>query len=89
MTFPAVIFGFILAAFYAAAFHFWRGDSLKRLLLYLLLSELGFWAGHFLGAVLGWTFAAVGPLNAGVGTLGSAIFLFVGRWLSLVEINKK
>jgi hypothetical protein len=89
MTFPALLFGLILAALYAAAFHFWRGDSLKRLLLYLLLSEAGFWAGHFLGAVLGWSFAAVGPLNAGMATLGSLVFLFVGRWLSLVEINKK
>lgn len=89
MTFPALLFGLVLAALYAAAFHFWRGDSLKKLLLYLPLSEAGFWAGHFLGAALGWTFAAVGPLNAGLGTLGSALFLFVGRWLSMVEVDRK
>jgi hypothetical protein len=89
MTFPALIFGLILAALYAAAFHFWRAENLKKLLLYLILSEAGFWAGHFLGVALGWTFAQVGPLNAGMGTLGSVIFLFVGHWLSLVEINKK
>ncbi|MEW6094494.1 MAG: hypothetical protein AB1531_11095 [Chloroflexota bacterium] len=89
MTFPALIFGLILAALYAAAFHFWKADPLKKLLLYLLLAEIGFWAGHFLGAALGWTFAAVGPLNAGLGTLVAALFLFVGRWLSQVEISQK
>ncbi len=89
MTFPALLFGLILAALYAAAFHFWKADGLKKLLLYLLLAEIGFWAGHFLGAALGWSFAAVGPLNAGMGTLGAALFLFAGRWLSQVEINQK
>jgi hypothetical protein len=89
MTFPAVIFGLLLAALYAAAFHFCRADSLKKLLLYFILSEAGFWAGHYLGATLKWTFAQVGPLYAGMGTLGSLVFLFVGRWLSQVEINKK
>ncbi len=89
MTFPALLFGLILAALYGAAFHFWKADPLKKLLLYLLLAEIGFWAGHFLGAALGWTFAAVGPLNAGLGTLVAALFLFAGRWLSQVEINQK
>ena len=89
MTFPALIFGILLAALFAAAFHFWRGDRLFRLFLFIIFSEIGFWVGHYVGAALGWTFAQVGPLNAGMGAIGSLVFLFVGRWLSLVEINKK
>jgi len=38
---------------------------------------------------LDWTFAAIGPVNAGMGTLGSAIFLFVGEWLGRVEVVRK
>ena len=89
MTFPALIFGILLSSAYGTAFHFWKGGSLKRLLLYVILAWLGFWIGHILGGVLGWKFAAVGPINAGMATLVSAAFLFVGEWLSRVEITQK
>ncbi len=88
MTLPALLFGLLLSSAYGTAFHFWKGGSLKRLLLYVLLAWLGFWAGHLLGALLGWSFAAVGPINAGMATLVSAVFLFVGEWLSRVEITQ-
>jgi len=87
MTFPALIFGILLSSAYGTAFHFWKGGSLKRLLLYVVLAWVGFWAGHVLGGVLKWNFAAVGPINAGMATLVSAAVLFVGEWLSRVEIN--
>ncbi len=86
MTLPAIIFGVVLSSAYGAAFHFWKGGSLKRLFLYILLAWLGFWGGHFVGGQLKMDFAAVGPLNAGAATLGSAVFLFVGEWLSRVEV---
>jgi hypothetical protein len=89
MTLPALIFGIILAALYGSAFHFWKADGLPRLALYIGISELGFWVGHLLAALLKWHFIAVGPLNAGMATLGSVLFLFVGRWLSQVEVSQK
>jgi hypothetical protein len=89
MTFPAIVFGIILSTMYGAVFHFWKGGSLSRLFLYIILAWLGFWIGNFVSDVLGWTFAATGPLNSGMATLGSAVFLFVGEWLSRVEISKK
>ena len=46
MTFPAIIYGIILSTVYGTAFHFWKGGSLNRLFLYVLLSWLGFWAGQ-------------------------------------------
>jgi len=88
MTLPSLLFGVILAALYAVAFHFWKANSLKKLLLYIVLSQLGFWVGHAIGGVIGWTFVAIGPINTGMATLGSAVFLFVGRWLSRVEIER-
>jgi hypothetical protein len=88
MTFPALIFGILLSSAYGTAFHFWKGGSLKRLLLYVLLAWIGFWGGHVLGAVLGWTFAAIGPINTGTATLACAAVLFVGEWLSRVEVTQ-
>jgi hypothetical protein len=89
MTFPAIIFGIVLSTIYGTAFHFFKGGSLNRLFLYIILSWLGFWSGHFVGAALGWSFAAAGPLNAGMATLGSVVILFVGEWLSRVEITNR
>ena len=89
MTVPALIFGIFLSTLYGAAFHFWRGGDKKRLVLYILLAWAGFWLGQILGTKLGWSFAEVGPLNLGMATLGAAIFLVAGYWLSLVEVDIK
>ena len=89
MTFPSIIFGTVLACLLGALFHLWKGGKLFRLVLYILLSVAGFWTGHVVGNYLGWRFAEVGALNAGMAALGSAVFLFVGHWLSLVEVRRK
>jgi hypothetical protein len=87
MTFPALIFGVLLAALVAAVYHFWKGTDLKRLVLYGVFSEAGFWAGQGIAAALHWEGASVGPLHVLLGTLGSVIFLLIGDWLSQVEIR--
>jgi len=84
-----LLFGLVLASIYGTAFHFWKGGSLGRLLLFLILAWVGFIGGDILGAVLKWDFAAVGPINTGMATFGSAVFLFVGEWLSRVEVTRK
>ena len=89
MTLPALIFGIVLSTVYGAAFHFWKGGSLQKLFLYIVLAWLGFWIGNSIGRLIGWSFAVVGTLNTGMATLGSAIFLFVGEWLGRVEITHK
>ena len=89
MTFPALLFGIVLSTAYGTAFHFWKGGSLKKLFLYILLAWIGFWCGQVVASKLDWTFAAVGPIYTGLATLGSALFLFVGEWLSRVEVTRK
>ena len=53
MTIPAVLFGIFLSTLYGALFHFWRGGDTKRLILYIALSWVGFWLGHFIGQLNG------------------------------------
>ena len=89
MTFPAIVFGVVLSTVYGTAFHFWKGGSLKRMLLFIILAWLGFWIGHSVGGALKWNFIPIGPLNVGMATLGSALFLLVGEWLSRVEITQE
>jgi hypothetical protein len=89
MTLPAILFGIVLSSVYGAAFHFWKGGSIGKMFLFLALSWVGFWIGHIAGAALGWTFASIGPLRGGMATIGSALFLFGGEWLSRVELSRK
>jgi hypothetical protein len=89
MNLPIFLLGFVLSTLYAALYHFWKGTNLKSLVLFLILSWVGFWVGHFVGGWLKYTFWAIGLLNTGTATIGSAFFLFVGEWLSLVNIQRK
>lgn len=85
MTFPALVFGILVAALIGCAFHVWRGGNLGKLILYLILSEVGFWTAQILGDQFGWRFWSVGVINLGMCVVGSAVFLGVGYWLSLVK----
>ena len=85
MTLPAIIFSFFVASLFGSLLHLWRGGNLFRLLLYLVLSVLGFFGGHFLAEVLSISFIQLGTINLGFGILGSLSLLGLGYWLSLVE----
>ncbi|GAP06579.1 hypothetical protein ATHL_01434 [Anaerolinea thermolimosa] len=85
VTIPAFLFGFLVSTFLGASFHLWKNGGLGRLLLYLLLSWIGFWGGHFLADNLGWTFLSIGPLRFGLALLGCLILLFIGHWFSLIK----
>lgn len=89
MNIPALLFGIILSTLYGAAFHVWKGGGPRRILLYLGLAWAGFWVGHVLGSIGKLSFENVGALHVGAGTAGSLLFLFVGHWLSLVEVERK
>jgi uncharacterized membrane protein YeaQ/YmgE (transglycosylase-associated protein family) len=88
MSIPTLILGLILSTLYGAVFHLWRGGNAGRLLLYLLLSWIGFWLGQILGNAFNFTFDTLGQLHIISATLGSFIFLFIGYWLSLVRVEK-
>lgn len=88
MTLPAFIFGLFVAILMGGLFHFWRGGNLGRLILYIILSIIGFWIGHIVAGVLGWSLFDVGPLHLGMSILGSLATLAFGYWLSLIQVEK-
>jgi uncharacterized membrane protein YeaQ/YmgE (transglycosylase-associated protein family) len=89
MSIPTLILGFILSTLYGALFHLWRGGNAGRLLLYIILAWIGFWVGQFIGNILNLTFDTIGQLHLVASTLCSFGLLFVGYWLSLVQVEKK
>ncbi|HPH97255.1 MAG TPA: hypothetical protein PKW33_15170 [Anaerolineaceae bacterium] len=89
MTIPSAILGFFISTLYGALFHLWKDGGLFRLVFFTVLSWLGFWAGHFSAEVLKISLMDIGPLHLGMATLGSAVFLGLGHWLSLVKVERK
>ncbi len=88
LTLPTIVFALITALMLGALYHAVRGGGGWRLLFFFGLSIFGFAAGHFLGAWLGWHIFLIGPLDLGMGILGSLLFLIGGEWLSQVDVRK-
>ena len=86
MPLPTLLLALLLALLYGALYHLIRDGGFWRLFLYFVLSILGFAAGHWVGLWRGWTFLPLGPINLGLSTLGSLLFLVVGDWLSRIEV---
>lgn len=89
MSIPAIVLGLILSTLYGALFHLWRGGNAGRLLFYLALSWFGFWIGQFAGNYFSFDFDLLGQLHILMATLGAIIFLAVGYWLSLVQVERR
>ncbi len=89
MSIPTLFLGLVLSTLYGALFHLWRGGNAGRVLLYLVLAWVGFWIGHLVGNSLNVSFDRLGQLHVMFATLGSAIFLGAGYWLSLVQVEPK
>jgi hypothetical protein len=87
MTFPAIVFSFFISAMLGSLLHIWRGGSLFRLVLYLVLSWVGFFGGHLIAEALQINLIDVGTIHLGMGLVGSLTLLGVGYWLSLVDVE--
>lgn len=88
MAEPVLLLGLIISILYGSLFHLWRGGGPARLLYYLILSVLGFWAGHFLASYLDLRFDSLGQIHLGTASLGSLLFLIGGYWLAPGRTNK-
>src|SRR5687767_15940554 len=89
MTLPALLFAFLLALLYGALYHLIRNGGFWRLILYFILSVIGFTLGHFFGLWRGWVFIPIGSLNLGMSSLGSLIILIFGDWLSRIRSEER
>ncbi len=89
MTLPTILLAFLIAILYGTLYHLARGGGVWRLLFYIGLSILGFTIGQIVGMWRGWLFLMLGAINLGLGTLGSAILLGLGDWLSRIEAKRQ
>jgi hypothetical protein len=81
MTIPSLLFALLIALALGAFYHLIRGGDWSHLLAYLVMSVLGFAAGHLVGLWRGWVFFPLGPLNLGLEIAGALVFLVLADWL--------
>jgi hypothetical protein len=81
MTIPSLLFALLIALALGALYHLIRGGDWSHLLAYLVMSVLGFAAGHLVGLWRGWVFFPLGPLNLGLEIAGALVFLVLADWL--------
>lgn len=79
---PSVVFSFIVATLYGAAFHFVSGGDARRLALFLLAAWLGFALGHAVGGTVNISLTDIGPLHMLPATIGAWVALVVARVLT-------
>lgn len=85
---PSIVFSFILATLYGAAFHLVSGGDARRLALFLLAAWLGFALGHAFGEMVGVTLIDIGPLHMLTATVGAWLALVVARLLTRQPIKR-
>ena len=81
MPIPTIVFGILISTLYGAIYHLLRGGTTRTMLGFLILAWAGFWLGDVLGSIIGWSFAWVGNLNLGMGTVSSFVFMLAGDLL--------
>lgn len=82
MPSPSIVFGFVLATLYGAAFHVLSGGDARRLALFLLAAWLGFALGQAFGETFEMTLMDIGPLHILSATVGAWLALVVARLLT-------
>ena len=81
MTIPSLLFAFLIALILGALYHLIRNGGTSHLIIYLIMSILGFIVGHLVGSWRDWVLFQVGPLNLGMEIIGALVFLALGDWL--------
>ena len=88
MTIASYFLGFLISSLMGFAFHLWKGGKIGRIMLYLILSWIGFWGAQILGTSLKMESLSVGSLLIGVDIFGAIVVLFLGHWLSQVNTDE-
>ena len=82
-----IIFGFLIATAYGAAFHLIVGGPARHIGLYLFVAWVGFTVGHFVGDYLNIELLRLGVVHLFPASLGAWIGLIVSRWLTRSEFS--
>jgi hypothetical protein len=82
MTLPGALIGFVIASVIGLGYHLLRGGGLRRLLLYLIVAWIAFFAGHGIGGLMQWDALRLGSLNLLPAALTAVVCLILAEILA-------
>ena len=82
MTIQAILFILLISAFYGCLFHVITGGNVFSIFVDIVIAVGGFFAGQFIGYIIGKEMFRVGVINFGWGTAASIVFLIIGGFIS-------
>ncbi len=85
MTLPSLILGFLISTLLGAILHLILGGGFGRLLLYIVLGWIGFWAGQIIASYFGWSFDRLGELHLMTASILCVLLILIGYYFSLIQ----
>ncbi len=89
MTLPAFIFGSLIAVLIGSLFHLVVGGNLRKYILFLFFTWLGFWIGHYISNRMSFTIWRVGLFDLGFDILSSIIVVLIIFWIDKGSVEEK
>ncbi|HEY70276.1 MAG TPA: hypothetical protein G4O08_06815 [Anaerolineae bacterium] len=82
MTLHGALISFVIASAIGLSYHLLRGGGFRRLLLYLIVSWIAFFAGHGMGSLMQWDSLRLGSLNLLPAALMAVVSLVLAEILA-------
>ncbi len=82
MTVQALLFIVLVSSFYGCLYNLITGGNIFSIFVDILIAIAGFFAGQFVGNIIGFKFLQIGTINFGWGTIVSFLFLMIGGAIS-------
>lgn len=82
MTIQAILFILLVSAFYGCLFHVITGGNVFTIFINIAIAIAGFFAGQFVGSVIGREPLRLGVIYFGWGSMVSFLFLAIGYFIS-------
>ncbi len=81
MTFPAFLFGSLIAILIASLFHLIAGGNLSKYITYLFFAWFGFWMGYYISNRIAFSIWSVGIFDLGINIACSLTILGLIFWI--------
>jgi len=85
MNVSTYIFGWILATLLGAVFHLWKDGGFWKLIIYIILSWVGFFIGHLIAKNAGFNFLNVGYSISAAASSGASSCFLLGTGLAALN----
>ncbi len=85
---PGVLLILFVSMVIGLLVHLWRGGSLLRMIVLVLITLIGFILGHLISQRADSNFLVIGWVQLGWGVVSAILSALIGAWLTEIKIEK-